>query len=97
MTVEEVEKITQLLTNNKELFVWTAEDMSGIDSRVMSHKLSVCKEARSITQKKRRMGEEKRVVATLKVQKLLEVGFIKEIHYTTWLENVVLVKMSNGQ
>jgi len=28
---------------------------------------------------------------------LLEAGFIKEIHYTTWLANVVLVKKNNGQ
>jgi len=31
------------------------------------------------------------------VQKLLEAEFIKEILYTTWLANVVLVKKSNGQ
>jgi len=74
-----------------------SEGMPGVDPRVMSHRLSVCKEARPVAQKKRRMGEEKRNAATLEVQKLLEAGFIKEIHYTTWLANVVLVKKSNGQ
>jgi len=28
---------------------------------------------------------------------LLDVGFIREIQYTTWLANVVLVKKNNGQ
>jgi len=97
MTEVEIKKITQLLIENKDLFAWTAEDMSDIDPRVMSHKLSVCKEARPVDQKKKRMGDKKRIVAATKVQKLPKAGFIKEIQYTTWLANVVLVKKSNGQ
>jgi len=68
-----------------------------VDPRIISHRLSVCKKARPVAQKKRRMGEEKRNAAALEVQKLLEARFIKEIHYITWLANVVLVKKSNGQ
>jgi len=83
MTESEVQRVTKLLADNRDLFAWTAEDMPGVDQRVMSHRLSVCKEARPVDQKKRRMGEEKRIAAALEVQKLLEVGFIKEIHYTT--------------
>jgi len=97
MTEDEVQMITKFLTDNRDLFAWTAEDMSGIDPRVMCHRLSVCKEAQPVAQKKRRMGEEKRNAAAMEVQKLLEAGFIKEIHYTTWLANVVLVKKNNGQ
>jgi len=97
MTESEVKRVTKLLADNRDLFAWTAEDMPGVDLRVMSHRLSVCKEARPVAQKKRRMGEGKRNAAALEVQKLLEAGFIKEIHYTTWLANVVLVKKSNGQ
>ena len=40
---------------------------------------------------------EKSKVATKEVKKLCKVGFIKEIQYTTWLSNVVLVKKSNGK
>jgi len=97
MTENEVQRVTKFLADNKDLFAWTAEDMPDIDPRVISHRLSVCKEARPIAQKKRRMGEEKRNAAAMEVQKLLEAGFIKEIHYTKWLANVVLVKKSNGQ
>lgn len=31
------------------------------------------------------------------VCKLLEVGFIREVKYTTWLANMVMVKKSNGK
>ena len=97
MTKKETEKITQLLTENKDLFAWTTEDMPSIDPRVMSHKFSVCSEARPVAQKKRSMGEEKRMVATREIQKLLDAQFVREIQYTTWLANVVLVKKSIGQ
>ena len=43
------------------------------------------------------MGEEKRKEVFEETEKLLQVGFIREIHYTTWLTNVVLVKRPNGK
>lgn len=48
-----------------------------------------------MTQKKRKMGEERRQVVEGEVKKLLEVGFIQEVKYTTWLANVVMVKKSS--
>lgn len=41
----ESEKIKQVLIENKDLFVWTVEDMLGIDPKVMSNRLSICQEA----------------------------------------------------
>ena len=32
-----------------------------------------------------------------KVEKLLIVGFIREVYYPKWLANVVMVKKSNGK
>jgi len=86
MTVGEVEKMKQVLTENKDLCTWIAEDMPGINPWVMSHKLLVCKEAQSVSQKRRREA------VVVEVQKLLDVRFIREIQYTMWLANVVLVK-----
>lgn len=31
------------------------------------------------------------------VEKLLTVGFIREVYYPEWLANVVMVKKSNGK
>jgi len=48
MTDGEAKMIKQVLTDNKDLFTWTVEDMLGIDPRVMCHKLSICREARPV-------------------------------------------------
>nr|KYP44401.1 Transposon Ty3-I Gag-Pol polyprotein [Cajanus cajan] len=43
------------------------------------------------------MGTERKLAVETEVAKLLDAGFIREVHYTTWLANVVMVKKSNGK
>jgi len=64
---------------------------------VASHKLSIYKEARYVSQKKCKLGEERRQAAKVEADKLLSAGFIEEAQYTTWLSNIVLVKKANGK
>jgi len=68
-----------------------------VDPQVASHKLSIYKEARYVSQKKCKLGEERRLAAKVEADKLLSAGFIEEAQYTTWLSNVVLVKKANGK
>jgi len=89
--------ITPILVSNTDLFAWSVADLPGLDPLVASHKLSIYKEARYISQKKRKLGEERRLVAKAEADKLLSVGFIDEAQYTTRLSNVVLVKKANGK
>ena len=42
------------------------------------------------------MGPKRASAATAEVQKLLEVGFIRECQYPEWISNVFLVKKPNG-
>ena len=94
---EEEELLGALILENKDLFAWSTADMSGVHPDVMSHKLSIFKEARPIAQKKRKMGEERRRAVEEEVKKLEGAGFIKEIKYTTWLANMVMVKKASGK
>jgi len=89
--------ITPILINSTNLFAWSAADLPGVDPQVASHKLSIYKEARYVSQKKRKLGEERRQAAKVEADKLLSVGFIEEAQYTTWLSNIVLVKKANGK
>jgi len=89
--------IIPVLVGNTDLFAWSAADLPGVDPLVASHKLSIYKEARYISQKKRKLGEERRLAAKAEADKLLSAGFIEEAQYTTWLSNLVLVKKANGK
>ena len=85
------------LVKNADLFAWTAADMPGVDPQVITHRLSLYKEARPIAQKKRHLGEERRQAARDETNKLLQAGFIRKARYTTWLANVVMVTKANGK
>jgi len=71
--------------------------MSGVNPNVITHHLSVYEESKLVVQKKRKLGEERRKVAREETDKLVQAGFIQKAHYTTWLANVVMVKMSNAK
>jgi hypothetical protein len=50
-----------------------------------------------VKQRLRRFDEKKRKVIGEEVHKLLEAGFIKEVHHPEWLANPILVKKKNGK
>ena len=47
--------------------------------------------------KKRRMGPKRTAAIEVQVKELLKAGFIREIRYSEWISNVVMVKKANGK
>ncbi|MCI34012.1 gag-pol polyprotein, partial [Trifolium medium] len=72
-------------------------DMPGISEGIITHKLSLFPNVNPVSQRKRRLCEERRKVVDEEVRKLKEAGFITEIEYPTWLANVVMVKKESGK
>ena len=97
MPEELLNKLIPVLCRNKDLFAWKVADIPGIDPDVISHKLSVCQGAKLVAKKRRKLGEERRKATIEEIEKLMQVGFVQEAQYTTWLANVVLVKKANGK
>ncbi|GAU10592.1 hypothetical protein TSUD_418170 [Trifolium subterraneum] len=93
----EKEKIIEILRKNVYLFAWKPSDMPGIDETIITHKLVIAPNSKPVSQRKRKVGEERRTAIDEEVHKLKEAGFIEEIKYPEWLANVVLVKKSNGK
>ncbi|XP_072054187.1 uncharacterized protein [Arachis hypogaea] len=88
--------IVSILQRNADLFTWTSAYMPGIDLNFISHKLQLDPNVRPIAQKKRNMGEEKKLTCLEQTQKFLNAGFIRELRFTTWLSNVVMVRKPSG-
>ncbi|XP_057761348.1 uncharacterized protein LOC130981714 [Arachis stenosperma] len=86
-----------MIRANRDLFAWTPADLPGIDPRVMSHHLAIKAEARPVAQRRRKMSAERAEEVAKQTTSLLEAGFIREVDYSTWLSNVVLVKKHNGK
>ncbi|RDX82506.1 hypothetical protein CR513_36693, partial [Mucuna pruriens] len=97
MTKEQEVELIRCLQRNCDVFAWAPEDMPGIDPNFMNHRLLMAEGARSVMQKKRKQGEEKRRAIQEETSKLLKVGFIREVRYPEWLANVVMVRKANGK
>ena len=83
LAAAEAEAVHQALKKNVDLFAWMGSNMLGISPNIITYKLLVYKEACTIAQKKRRLGEENRMAAKEDAEKLLSIDFIREAHYTT--------------
>ena len=97
LTSHQHRRIADVLHRNTNLFVWHPSDMLGIHPRIICHKLAIYPQAKPVLHKMRKMGEERHKTIKEEVDKLLKAQFIKEVKYSTWLANVVMVKKANGK
>ncbi|XP_057540741.1 uncharacterized protein LOC130818595 [Amaranthus tricolor] len=89
--------IVATLTEFRDVFAFSTEEMPGIPTSVMCHKLDIKPGYKPVKQKLRHQGKERIEAAREEVEKFLRAGFIKECKYSDWLSNVVLVKKANGK
>ena len=62
-----------------------------------SHKLNVLPTAKLVRQRVRRFHPKKRQIIQKEVDNLLVAGFIREVKYSEWLANVVVVPKKCGK
>lgn len=72
-------------------------DLPGVDPSIITHKMNVIPGSKSVKPKKRPIAPDRKMFVKDEVQKLLDVGTIKEIKYSHWLTNIVLAEQSNGE
>jgi hypothetical protein len=71
--------------------------MPGIPREVIKHRLKINPDARPVSQKPRRQSVERQDFIRKEVRKLLDAGFIEEVHHPIWLANPVIVPKANGK
>lgn len=71
--------------------------MTGIHPVVASYRLNTLTSSRPVRQKVWRFHPDRQKVIQDEVEKLLEAGFIREVEYSKWLANVVVVPKKEGK
>ena len=71
--------------------------MMGVSPTMAQHNLNLQKECKPVRHKLRGFHPECREVIKREVDRLLAVGFNREIQYPKWLSNVVVVPKKNGK
>ena len=97
LSLDEKKKLIYFLKQHQEVFAWTYEDMPGLDSKLVEHRLVLKPDCKPIKQKLRKMDP--RVAPQVKegLEELLKAGFIRTIEYPDWLANIVAVPKKNGK
>ncbi|KAG7591503.1 Integrase catalytic core [Arabidopsis thaliana x Arabidopsis arenosa] len=90
-------ELVKFLKRNQKTFAWKIEDMTGIDTKVISHELNIDPIFKPVKQKRRKLGPDRAEAVNTEVQRLLDAGLIREVKYPDWLANPVVVKKKNGK
>jgi hypothetical protein len=69
--------------------------MPGIPREVIEHHLKIYPDARPVCQKPHRQSVEQQDFIRKEVRKLLDAGFIEEVHHPVWLAKPVIVPKAN--
>lgn len=86
-----------LLQEYSDVFAWHYEELPGLDTKLVSHNLSVFPNSKLIKQAPRKYQLELEEKIKEEIEKLRKAGFIQPTQYPLWLANIVPVKNKNGQ
>ena len=75
------EELIAFLSNNLDCFAWSHEDMTGISSEVIVHRLNVDSSFKPVRQKRRKFAPERNKIINDEVDKLLNIGSVREVQY----------------
>ena len=94
---EEEAELLETLAKNKDVFTWSTSDLKGVSRDIVQHSLDINPRVKPKKQQQRKMLEERILAAKTEVQRLLNTNIIREVKYSEWLANVVLVPKKNGK
>jgi hypothetical protein len=97
LSPDEEAMLVQFLQKNKDVFAWSAKDLTGVDRSFIEHQLNIDASVKPRRQKLRKMSDDKVVVVKFEVQRLLDASVIREVMCPNWLANTVPVKKKNGK
>ena len=93
----EKEELLAFLRKNIDVFIWNAYEDPGVDPDFIYHHLNVNPTILPRKQPPQRSPEKHSDAVKEEVNKLKQVGAIKEVFYPQWLANIVVVKKNNGK
>ncbi|CAA0818242.1 Unknown protein, partial [Striga hermonthica] len=80
-------KLINLIREFTDVFAYTTDELTGIEARVIEHRLNVDLSVRPVKQKRRHHGAEMDKIIEQEVDKLMNAGHIRKIQFPEWLYN----------
>ncbi|KAI5430834.1 hypothetical protein KIW84_035096 [Lathyrus oleraceus] len=89
--------LIELLQEYVDVFAWSYQDMPGLDTDIVVHRLPLKEDCPPVKQKLRRTRPEMAVKIKEEVQKQLDAGFLACTSYPPWVANIVPVPKKDGK
>jgi hypothetical protein len=89
--------LVTFLWANVDVFAWQPSQMPGIPREVIEHHLKIYPDVRPVQQKPRKQSIKRQNFIGEEIKKLLDVGFIRDVHHPRWLANPVVIRKAGGK
>ncbi|XP_070009037.1 uncharacterized protein [Nicotiana sylvestris] len=97
LTPSEYEKYVDLLRRHVDVFAWSYDDMPGLSTNIVSHKLPTDPSCPLVKQKTRKFKTDLSLKIKEEVFKTFKANVIRVTKYPTWLANIVPVPKKDGK
>ncbi|XP_019226659.1 PREDICTED: uncharacterized protein LOC109208090 [Nicotiana attenuata] len=87
----------EFLKFNADYFAWSHEDITGIPTEVVVHKLGLDHDVPPVRQKKSPIAKARNKFVKEEVTHFVNIGSIREVRYPDWLANNVVVPKKNNK
>ncbi|KAG8484957.1 hypothetical protein CXB51_021413 [Gossypium anomalum] len=97
IAVETKQDLIELLQEFKDVFAWLYQDMPGLNTDIMVHRLPIKEECKPVQQKLRMMRPDILLKIKEEVKKQFDAGFLQVVKYSKWVANIVPVPKKDGK
>lgn len=97
LTPQQKSELSLFLSCYQDVFAWSHQDMVGLSTDIVTHKLPIKEGCSPIKQKLRKVKPEWSLKVKEEVLQQFEAGIITVCQYPEWLANVVPVPKPNGK
>ncbi|KAK8517059.1 hypothetical protein V6N13_092337 [Hibiscus sabdariffa] len=89
--------LIELLFEFKDVFAWSYQDMPGLNTDMVVHKLPIKEGCKPVQQKLRRMRPDVLLKIKEEIKKQFDAGFLCTVKYPEWVANIVPVPKKDGK
>ena len=90
-------ELMDLLQDYSDVFAWSYQDMPGLDTDIVVHRLPLREKCALIKQKLRKVKLEMLLKIKEEVKKQLDAGFLEVSKYPQWVANIVPMPKKDGK
>ena len=90
-------ELIAILKEFREIFAWSYQDMPGLDTKIIMHRIPVKLKCPPMRQALWRMKSGIILKIKKEVEKQLKAGFLTAIAYSDWVANMILVPKKDGK